>query len=291
VPAIIDADGPVDDPWAALGEHARGRPADEVAARVQLLDVPASVLGEPTGPPIVVRAIGDPAPAARPAPVVVDLSSLWAGPLCARLLGANGARVLAVHNVRRPDPTRDTMPGLHAHLRTGHEDVRLDLGSVEGRDRLLALLRTADVVIEAARPRALQRLDIDAERLLIERAGVTWVSITAHGRTGPGADRVGFGDDAAVAGGAVAFDGRDEPVFCGDAIADPLTGLYAAGAALASIAAGGGHLIALALRDVAADALVVGGPMPPHETIAVGADRWRVRCGGAEASVSDPVVP
>ncbi|EUA16277.1 coA-transferase III family protein [Mycobacterium xenopi 4042] len=64
-------------------------------------------------------------------------------------------------------------------------------------------------------------------------------------------DRVAFGDDAAVAGGLVGAD-ADGPVFCGDAIADPLTGLEATRAVAQSLHRGGGELIELSLAAVAA---------------------------------------
>jgi crotonobetainyl-CoA:carnitine CoA-transferase CaiB-like acyl-CoA transferase len=62
---------------------------------------------------------------------------------------------------------------------------------------------------------------------------------------------VAFGDDAAVAGGLVGFDATG-PVFRGDAIADPLTGLEAATAVLAALRRGGGELIEIGLAQVAA---------------------------------------
>ena len=55
------------------------------------------------------------------------------------------------------------------------------------------------------------------------------MSITASGRDSP---RVGFGDDVAAGAGLVACDQAGQPVFCGDALADPLTGLAAAELAL-----------------------------------------------------------
>ena len=83
----------------------------------------------------------------------------------------------------------------------------------------------ADVVLEASRPRALAQFGIDAEALTTGtpdgRGPQAWVSITGYGRTGDEANRVAFGDDAAAAGGLVSWtDG--EPLFCADAVADPL---------------------------------------------------------------------
>ena len=82
------------------------------------------------------------------------------------------------------------------------------------------------MVIEGSRPRALEQLGIDA-RSIVRHGPQVWVSITGHGRDGANTMRVGFGDDAAAAGGLVDWvDGT--PHFVGDAVADPLAGLTAA---------------------------------------------------------------
>lgn len=83
------------------------------------------------------------------------------------------------------------------------------------------------------------------------RPGLVWIAITGHGWTGPGAQRAGFGDDAAVAGGLVDWAG-DEPRFAGDALADPLTGLAAALADLDAMQRGGGVLVDVSLAVTAA---------------------------------------
>jgi crotonobetainyl-CoA:carnitine CoA-transferase CaiB-like acyl-CoA transferase len=111
-------------------------------------------------------------------------------------------------------------------------------------------------VIEASRPRALAALGYSPEEFLRRRPGRTWVSITGYGRTGPRSNWVAFGDDAAVSGGLVAWCAA-QPVFCADAIADPVSGVCAATAALASSANGGGHLIDCSMQ--AAAAFVNGG--------------------------------
>ena len=73
------------------------------------------------------------------------------------------------------------------------------------------------------------------------------MAITAHGFAGPGATRVGFGDDCAAAGGLVRWE-DGAPRFLGDALADPLTGLEAALAVLA----GQRGLVDMAMARVAA---------------------------------------
>ena len=77
------------------------------------------------------------------------------------------------------------------------------------------------------------------------------MSVTGYGRTGAAANHVAFGDDAAVAGGLVAYDAAGAPLFCGDAIADPMTGLFAAAAAFRALATGGGQLVDVAMAAVA----------------------------------------
>jgi crotonobetainyl-CoA:carnitine CoA-transferase CaiB-like acyl-CoA transferase len=171
---------------------------------------------------------------------VVDLSALWAGPLCASLLQRAGADVLTVESTARPDSGR---------VYEAKELVSLDFATADGRAELHRLVQGADIVITAARPRALQGLGLDPTAMTQLNPGLTWVGISAYGLTGPWSNRVGYGDDTAVAGGLV--DRDPMPSFVGDAIADPITGLYAALAALEVHASGGG-VIDIPLRDAAA---------------------------------------
>jgi len=256
---------PVEDPWDAVARAVARRGADDLAAGAALLGIPAAVL--PTGIPdagydhaeggpfdnLPVRAIayGAAPPAAATDLLVADLSSLWAGPLCAHLLGLAGARIVKIESNARPDGARLGPAGFFDLLHAGHESVALDFTTAGGRDALLLLLEAADVVIEASRPRALRQLGIDAEAVLRDGRPRLWLSITGYGRAGSAAQRVAFGDDGAVAGGLVVWDG-DGPCFCADAVADPLTGLVAAAAVLAGIAAGERWLLDVSLRGVAA---------------------------------------
>jgi crotonobetainyl-CoA:carnitine CoA-transferase CaiB-like acyl-CoA transferase len=185
-------------------------------------------------------------------PLVVDLTALWAGPLCAHVLGRAGARVVKVESATRPDAARNGSPGFFDLLHGGHESVELDF---EADRRLLHdLVARADVVLEASRPRALRQLGIDAHAHVAR--GAIWVSITAYGR----ADelRVGFGDDVAASAGLVAWeDGR--PVPAGDALADPLTGITAAAAVVQALGQPRGALLDVSMYDVA----VAAGPADP----------------------------
>ena len=265
VPAWLElADDAGGDVWAAVATALRERRAGEVVARARLLGLAAAEalpLPDAPPPPHRVAARGP----ARPrvggvAPLVLDLSALWAGPLCAQLLALTGARVVKVESASRPDGARAGNAAFFDLLNAGKASVRLDLGAPQDRDRLRRLVARADVVVESARPRALRQLGLEAESLVAEHAGLVWVAISGHGRREPGAGWVAYGDDAAVAAGLAAATGEPEgtPLFCGDAIADPLAGVHAAASALAALRAGEAALLDVALRDVAAHAALSG---------------------------------
>ena len=243
--------------WLGGTELAAGvaaRDADDVVAAAVELGIPCARLGEvgTTEPAFVAAPLTDgPSRRTLADALVVDLSSLWAGPLCGHVLTLAGAgTVVKVESTARPDGARLGPPAFFDLLHAGQRSVALDLRDRAHVERLRNLLLAADIVIEASRPRALAQLGIDAAATAAA-AGAVWISITGYGRHGPEAQRVAFGDDAAVAGGLVAGT-PDDPVFCADAIADPLSGLAAAAVALDRFAAGGAWLVDVAMARVAA---------------------------------------
>jgi hypothetical protein len=247
----VDPDGR----WDAVERAVASRPGDELWQRAGLLGLPFTLLGRhPQRSPVARELLGETLDNRAPRPLdgarVVDFSSLWAGPLCAYLLGRLGARVTKVESASRPDGARSGPGSFYEALHHGHESVVVDFTSHDGKASLRQLIREADVVIEASRPRALANLGLSPA--MAERA-TAWVSITGYGRAEPWRDRVAFGDDAAVAGGLVAYD-ADGPVFCGDAIADPLSGLVAAAAVAEQFRTGRRALLDVAMASVAAAA-------------------------------------
>ena len=255
--------------WAPVAEAVAQRSSEEAVAGGVLLGLPVGGVGSVAPEDDLARRtrLGEASPRSLSEVVVVDLSSLWAGPLCGRILADAGARVVKVESTSRPDGARRGPSAFFDLMNAGKESVAVDFATDPGRETLAALVSSADVVIEASRPRALESLGIDAERLVADGPAV-WLSITAYGRAPAERDRVGFGDDTAAAGGAVLHDDRG-PCFCGDAIADPLTGLAAAAEVLDALHTGGRWLLDVALARTAAAAagpqLDVGGlePCPP----------------------------
>jgi hypothetical protein len=238
VPALVEHD--VTEPWDAVEQWLAGTTAAAALDRATLLGLPFAVVGE-RAPGAAWTVTQDRSGSRVERPLVVDLSALWAGPLCASLLGMLGCTVVKVEDPGRPDGARRGPPAFFDLLNAGAQSLVADLRSEQVRE----LLSRADVVIEASRPRALRGAGIMAEQFVATR-DVTWVSITAHGRS---QDRVGFGDDAAAAGGLVLDD-----CFVGDAIADPLTGVHATVAAWGGVLRGGARLIDIPLAGVAAAA-------------------------------------
>ncbi|MDG2511412.1 CoA transferase [Sphingobium yanoikuyae] len=190
-------------------------------------------------------------------PLVIDLSALWAGPLAGHLLGLAGAQVIKVESRNRPDRMRAGDPLLFARLNQHKANVAIDLRDAEDRAALIALIRRADMVIAAARPRALAQLGIDADALVRDVPGLVWVTITGHGAEGDAVHWIGFGDDCSVAGvlSAALRQASGRIGFGGDACADPLTGIHAAHRALAQWHEGMGAHLMLSMSAVVAEAI------------------------------------
>src|SRR3984957_6781191 len=246
LPALMEVDTVTGDPWAVLSRWAATRSTDDVVDRARLLDLAVAALGEAAAEPPVVRRCGTPVgPRRADGLLVADLSSLWAGPLCGQLLARAGTVVVKVESPSRPDGTREGEPAFFNWMNAGKLSYCVDFDSES--DALRRLLDVADIVIEGSRPAALRRRGLTAEDTA-GRAGRIWLRINGY-RDQP--DRPAFGDDAAVAGGLV-NGGADGPVFCGDAIADPLPGLEATRAVGESLRRGGGEVVEVSMAQVAA---------------------------------------
>lgn len=272
LPAWLERDGLAD--WEAVARALRERPVAELVERGRLLGLAVAADEMPEAEPVSWFSTTVSSPRRRGShfrsasadpPWVVDLSSLWAGPLCGHLLQRLGARVIKVESTARPDGARRGPGAFHDLLNAGKASVALDFATAEGRAQLQALLRRADIVIEGSRPRALRQLGIDAQALVRERPGMTWIAISGYGRGEPAEHWVAYGDDAGVAAGLsrVLREASGLRLFAGDAIADPLTGLHAALAAWAGFRAGGAGLVSLALREVVRHCLAFDTPPAP----------------------------
>lgn len=278
LPAWIDVKN-FENPWDEIAKKLALLPSQEAIERARELGLAVACAAPPakSAPPWfhILEETDGPEPKANQ-PLVLDLASLWAGPLCTHLLQQAGARVIKVESLSRPDGARRGPTKFFDLFNAEKESVALDLRTEIGRAQLAALFEHADIVVESARPRAMTQFGFDIPALVRRRTNLTWISITGYGRQEPEANWIAFGDDAAVAAGLAAFcadlptadsarnmycatkkpeNSRRIPIFCGDAIADPLTGMHAAVAAQASWQAGGSRLFDISLCNVAAHAL------------------------------------
>lgn len=247
--------------WSAIEASLTGRDASALVERGRIMGLPVALLPrfeQSTGQDKWLNFTpdsGSPKPFAAKIGAerslnVVDLSALWAGPLCAHLLHQCGMQVTTVTSTGRPDGSRVGNPKLYEILHRGHLHRAFDFNRKTDLARLAELIQRADIVIEGSRPRALRALGLDKDTLMSKRSQV-WLSITAYGRVEPYGDWVGFGDDVAVAAGLVQTKEDGRPDFLGDALADPLTGIFAALAVATLLDRGWSGLVDLSLWGIA----------------------------------------
>ena len=229
LPAWLEADVTS---WSQLSAQVAQRSSALLLGRGRLMGLAVATPNEAIASDAV-DALSDLNANSATSPLVVDMSALWAGPLCSHLLQRCGFQVIKVESVQRPDGAREGSPKHFHALHEGKECRRFDFRDPTDLHRLRALLASADVVIEGSRPRALRALALDRESVVtaagsVAAASQLWLSLTAYGRGSPFGDWVGFGDDVAIAAGAFDPTQADAPAFIADAIADPLTGLLVA---------------------------------------------------------------
>lgn len=229
----------------------------ELVARGHMLGLAIAGLHEQSVSPVLSEQARGKTGAPCHKPRVLDLSALWAGPLASRLLQEAGCDVTRVDSVGRPDLMERFDPAHFKALNAGKLRRKLDLRCSDGRREFVDLVRQSDIVIEAARPRALLQLGIDADAIVRSQPGLTWLTITGHGAEDGAADWVAFGDDASVTGGLSRemAEATGTIAFVGDAIADPLSGICAAEAGYRHHLAGGGVRLILSMSGLVSEAI------------------------------------
>ena len=206
---------------------------------------------------------------------VLDLSRVLAGPYCCMVLADLGADVLKVERPVVGDDTRHWGPPFHgddaAYFLSVNRDRRsiaLDLGSAGGRAVVARLAGAADVVVENFLPRHLEALGLDALR---RTTSAVWVSVRGAGGDGPDGDKPGYDVMAQARSGLMSVTGTTEPTKVGVAVADVVTGLYAAVGAVAGLVARRPVRVEVGLLEAAVSMLVnqagnalIGGVVPTY---------------------------
>jgi crotonobetainyl-CoA:carnitine CoA-transferase CaiB-like acyl-CoA transferase len=192
---------------------------------------------------------------------VLDVSTLFAGPLAATFLGDFGADVTKIEHPRRPDAARGHGPqkdGVNLWWKTLGRNKRtltLDLSAAEGAEILLRLVAEADVMIENFRPGTLERWGLSPERLFAANPRLVLARVTAFGQIGPYAGRPGFGSLAEAMSGFAALTGAPDgpPTLPPFGLADGITALATAFAVMATMRAterdGVGQVVDMAIIE------------------------------------------
>ncbi|RAJ60009.1 formyl-CoA transferase [Streptomyces sp. Amel2xB2] len=174
---------------------------------------------------------------------VLDVSTILAGPLASSLLGEFGAEVIKIElpgegdPARRYPPLEDGVSAAWSMLGRTKRSVTVDLHRPEAAELVGRLAAAADIVVTNFRPATLRRFRIDFDDLRAYKPDLVMVHVSAFGRTGPYADRPGFARVAEAFAGLTYRTGEPDqaPVFAGYPVADGVTGIYAAFAALLAL--------------------------------------------------------
>ena len=200
---------------------------------------------------------------------VLDLSRVLAGPWAGQMLADFGAEVIKVERPGCGDDTRGWGPPFfsdnegnpteaayfHAANRN-KRSVAIDIASEAGQNLIREMVKQCDVVLENFKVGCLAKYGLDYASLKKINPAIVYCSITGFGQDGPYAQRAGYDFMIQGMGGLMSVTGEPEgmPMKVGVALADVMTGLYAANAVQAALLSraetGKGQHIDLSLLDV-----------------------------------------
>lgn len=193
---------------------------------------------------------------------VLDLSRVFAGPLCGQVLADFGADVIKVEHPGRGDDTRDwgmrigkTETTYYNSMNRNKRSITVDLQTPEGVEIIRGLLPQCDVVVQNFKTSGAEKLGLGYEQLKALKPDLIYCSVAGYDSSGPEATRPGY--DLVIQGetGLMALNGEasQPPLKFGVAVVDMMTGMYAAQAVLAALfrrsTTGRGRHIEMALYD------------------------------------------
>lgn len=259
IPALTQST-PTNAPWDALQSYIANETSDNIVSRGRMMGLPIAKVDEYKNrlslPASSAKSFGS-QPRAAESLKVVDLTSMWAGPLCGCLFSRLGATVCKVESESRPDGIRAS-PEFFEKLNGNKNNLKLRFQTREGLLELRDLVAEADVLITNSRFRAFAALGLNVDFIFANNPNLVWIAVSGYGISGEEGEWVAFGDDAAAAAGLLRWTETGEPHFVGDAIADPITGIVAFHMALRAVRTGGGCFIDAPLARCAAQALLGG---------------------------------
>ena len=179
---------------------------------------------------------------------VVDMTTFWAGPSCTHMLAMLGAEVIHVESTRRPDGTRliagipitedqwwEKSP-IFSGLNTNKKGLTLDLQSAAGRELLMRLIATCDVIVENFTPRVLDRIGLDFAAVQAVRPDAIMLRMPGFGLDGPWRDNPAFAYVIEAASGISWLTGYpDRNPYEPYSVGDPNAGVHALNALLLAL--------------------------------------------------------
>ena len=190
---------------------------------------------------------------------VIDLSTVLAGPNCARYLADFGADVIKIEKPGAGDSLRGMAwrdprdgTGLWWKLvNRNKRNIALDLKLDADREVFLRLVDNADVLVENFRPGTLERLNIGPEILLKHNKSLVITRISGFGQTGPYKDRPGFASIAESMSGLASISGEPDgpPMLPPIALTDEVTGIVAAFATMVALHSKTGQVVDVNLLE------------------------------------------
>jgi len=193
---------------------------------------------------------------------VLELAHLIAGPICGMYLADMGADVVKVESRDAPDAGRTVYRAfrggegvLHLTVNRNKRAVCVDLRQAQGLAVFHRLAERADVIVEAFRGGAAERLGIVYASLRAANPRLIYCSLSAFGPGGPWHDKPGLDALAQALGGVMAITGEPDggPVLCGAPVADTIGGLLATQGILTALLArqhsGQGQRVDVSLLD------------------------------------------
>jgi crotonobetainyl-CoA:carnitine CoA-transferase CaiB-like acyl-CoA transferase len=172
---------------------------------------------------------------------VVEVANYVAGPYASMLLADLGADVIKIEAPPHGDPYRNWASGgyssMFCSLNRNKKSILLDLRTKQGLEVALVLTRTADVLIENARPGAMDRLGLGFDALHKLNPRLIYCSITGFGPTGPYSGRPGYDTVGQAMSGLLSLlTDMHAPQAMGISLSDHLGGLFGCYAILAALA-------------------------------------------------------
>jgi crotonobetainyl-CoA:carnitine CoA-transferase CaiB-like acyl-CoA transferase len=179
---------------------------------------------------------------------VLDMTTFWAGPSCTHMLAMLGAEVIHVESTRRPDGTRliagipitedqwwEKSP-IFSGLNTNKKGLTLDLQSTTGRELLMRMIATCDVIVENFTPRVLDQIGLDFAAVQEVRPDAIMLRMPGFGLDGPWRDNPAFAYVIEAASGISWLTGYpDRNPYEPYSVGDPNAGVHALNALLLAL--------------------------------------------------------